>query len=278
MSEPNFLVQQWEKEQKTFSDNLQILQNNLSIDAIHDWRVTVKKLRSYEKLRAELTGKKDPGKTWNPTKELFSVLGRYRDLDMNLQLLTDNKKGNKNEYSTLKEFLQAAIPEAQERIKTSLDKYPAGEQVVHITSLCKALLSFTDVELIKKIRLLLPGQINKIRGHLKSLDNEAHLLRKRLKDIYYWLAISPRNSIIPFSLQKALEKILDRLGAWQDHRTLLAKISLYIKEFVPRRTSESEEYKKLEEKVKRKNSDSLDAIGKQIEKWLTRVPSSGFKH
>jgi len=273
MATPNFLIKHWEKQQKVFSDNLLILQKEISTDAIHDWRVAVKKMRSYIKLRAELTGKKVRKKDWKATNELFSILGKYRDLQMNLQLLTGIEQRYKKKYASLKEFFLAILPEAQNRMHTALIKYPAEEQTAYMSSLSKAVLPFTDPELIEKIRMLFSVQIKKITGHMKNIDTEAHLIRKGLKDIFYWLVICPRNSVIPSPLLKTLEKILDRLGGWQDHQTLLVKIRLYRKEFVPRQTGEFKDYKELERKVKKKNSDSLDTIKKQIEKWLKDIPS-----
>ncbi len=268
MPASNFIIQHWEKQQTVFSDNLLSLQTAIGPDPIHDWRVAVKKLRSYYKLRTELTGKKDHKKDWKPTDELFRVLGKYRDLQMNLELLNDLEKRYKKEYDLLKEFLRAALPEAEKRIQAVLSIYPGEEQTVYISSLYPILLPFTNTVLIEKIRNLFSTQLKKITGHLNNMETEAHLLRKELKDIFYWLVICPPNSVILSSLLKSLEKNLDRLGAWQDHETLRLKIRLYRKEFVPRHTGEYNDYKELESKLKKKNSDLLESIKNQIEKWV----------
>src|SRR5258706_755958 len=111
--EPNFIIQHWEKQLTVFSENFLSLQKEISKDAVHDWRVAVKKLRSYAKLRARLTGKNENKKKPAPTDELFNVMGKYRDLQMSLALFSGIEERHKQKYPLLKEIFRITFSESQ---------------------------------------------------------------------------------------------------------------------------------------------------------------------
>src|SRR6185369_8930329 len=81
-----FLIRHWKKELQVFHENLLILQKSSDTEAIHDIRVSIKKLRSYTKLFSEVFDK-DPKKHLTETKNLFSILGRQRNIEISVELL-----------------------------------------------------------------------------------------------------------------------------------------------------------------------------------------------
>src|ERR1051326_7925434 len=102
----NPLLRHWQTQVLVFQKNLSLLKGQMNVEAIHDLRVAIKKLRSYFKLYASLFKKKDTEKLFAGTKELFSVLGRHRNIEMSKQLLLSFAGKNKRVSDPLLVHLQ----------------------------------------------------------------------------------------------------------------------------------------------------------------------------
>src|SRR5687767_8452061 len=86
MKRTNLLLKRWLEQKKIFNNNLLINRKRPTIDAVHDMRVAVKKLRSYLRLKKRLNGDewKQP---FSNLSALFRSFGTVGDLDMSLALL-----------------------------------------------------------------------------------------------------------------------------------------------------------------------------------------------
>src|SRR5215470_5166668 len=86
MPDENPILRHWQKECTLLHDNVMRLREGINVEATHDVRVAIKKIRSYRKLHAALFDKKEPHKG-QTIRELFSVLGRHRNMDIAKTLL-----------------------------------------------------------------------------------------------------------------------------------------------------------------------------------------------
>src|SRR3989337_647011 len=96
-----FILLHWKRQQRVLLRNLAKLKGLQEVKAIHDLRVAIKKLRSYLKL---LTILLNDGKEtdFEKTEQLFSVLGKHRDIEMGLLLLQSLEKENKMTYAAFR--------------------------------------------------------------------------------------------------------------------------------------------------------------------------------
>ena len=105
---------------QVFHENLLILQKSDNTEALHDIRVSIKKLRSYTKLFSEIFNK-DPKKLFAETKDLFSVLGRQRNIEISLELLDHFK--TKGSHSSMKKHLEFYLNETKQQSISALQQY-----------------------------------------------------------------------------------------------------------------------------------------------------------
>ena len=85
MAGNKLILKNWLLQEKNFNDNLILSRKRPTKISVHDIRVAVKKMRSYLRLKEELTG--DEWKeSFLKISALFKSFGRLRDYDMSLFL------------------------------------------------------------------------------------------------------------------------------------------------------------------------------------------------
>src|SRR5260221_9358915 len=133
MRHSNFILIYWKKEQKVFNKNFEVLSNGPDKKAVHDIRVAIKKFRACLKLYAIITEKKDWQNLFTETKILFAVLGKERDVEICLELLIDDEKESKQDYTNIKNYLQSILQIMQEWSLHALNIYHNTELTELIT-------------------------------------------------------------------------------------------------------------------------------------------------
>src|SRR4030095_4329144 len=121
MPADNSIVRHWQTELKVFDQNLLLLKEQLSPDAIHDLRVAVKKLRSYLKLWAILFNKKHEKDSFETTNQLFSILGKHRNIEISKGLLPSFINKNQRVPESLLVYIhllqEQVIPYCQQALR-----------------------------------------------------------------------------------------------------------------------------------------------------------------
>ena len=82
----NLILKNWLLQEKVFNENLILSRKRPTKISVHDLRVAVKKMRSYLRLKQQLTGK-EWKESFSKISALFKSLGRLRDYDMSLTLI-----------------------------------------------------------------------------------------------------------------------------------------------------------------------------------------------
>ncbi len=122
-----FILYHWKKQEKIFLQNLQALRSGHQTDAIHDLRVAVKKLRSYLKLLTIVFKEKDYDSEFETTEQLFSVLGKHRDIEMGLSLLQAFEQENAVAYTAFSNQLKAVLQQTRAWTQNALKDYDEKE-------------------------------------------------------------------------------------------------------------------------------------------------------
>ena len=270
MPDENPILRHWQKEHKVLQDNVSMLRDQMNVDAIHDLRVAIKKIRSYRRLDAALLNKREPGKT-ETIRELFSVLGRHRNMDIAKKLLvsfSDRKKPPLNAVLVYLQLLQDQItPFCQKIIKDfseeHIDKWT--------NELNQDLENVNTAELMARVRRVMASSVKSVKHDLKHFKKKSHLVRKRLKDLFYWSNIFEDDIFFTRQQVKSLDKILDHLGSIQDYAVLITNLKNFRKTILASSMEEYDRVKKVEINAEKKKDALLKRANEMTEKLMSKT-------
>jgi CHAD domain-containing protein len=251
-----FILLHWKKQQRVFLQNLAKLTKQQETKAIHDLRVAIKKLRSYLKLLTILLNKINSGSGLEKTEQLFSILGKQRDIEMGLLLLQAFEKENKITYTAFRFHLKVALQRTEIWVKNALGKYDEKELAELTRQSGQYLKDTNKQELLDKTGIILNKELKKLKRVATHLPGQPHDVRKMLKNIFYWISICPKDFLMNSIQLRKIKKSLDLLGDWQDHEMLHRKIKHFRKDFVP---ASKEEYLLLKE-LEKNIIDKMEAM------------------
>src|SRR4030095_412041 len=261
MAGTNLILKNWLLQEKIFNENLILSRKRPTKISVHDLRVAVKKMRSYLRLKEQLTGDK-----WKDSflkiSALFKSFGRLRDYDMSLTLIRKLERKEFLSFIFFKEYLSVNRSLTRKWAKQTALKFNEHEADVFNEQF--SLLAGTNDEVCEKIIQLSALKIKKVKRLTKHFQKDAHEIRKHLKDAYYWLKICPKNIAESFINMKALDRVLNYLGSWQDHAILKKKIRHYLKD-LPKRNEEKEMLKNFEKNLVTAQQEILDKAKKKWE-------------
>jgi len=266
----NPILRHWQKECAVLHDNLARLHNEMNVEAIHDLRVAIKKIRSYRKLHAALFSKKEPRKV-ETTRELFSVLGRHRNMNVAKQLLiafSDKKKPPLNAVLIYLQLLQDQITPFCKKTIEDFSEEPLEKWTGEVR---EDLESLGLDELGIRARKAIAGSIKTVKHDLKHFKKKSHLIRKRLKDIFYWSNIFEQDVFFTRQQVKSLDKILDYLGSVQDHEVLTTNLANFRKTILTGSLQEYDLVKRIELTTEKKKNVLLEKASDMTEKLLSEA-------
>jgi CHAD domain-containing protein len=260
VAETNLILKNWLQQEKIFNTNLVLSRKRPTKISVHDLRVSVKKMRSYLRLKEELTKEEWKG-SFSKISALFKSFGRLRDYDMSLILIRKLERKELLSFIFFKEYLSVNRSLSRKWAKQYALKFNEYEPGIFNQQFNS--LAGSKEEISEKIVELSALKIKKVKTLAKHFHKNAHEIRKQLKDLYYWLKICPKDFAERFINMKAIDRILTYLGNWQDHVILKKKIKQYIQD-LPKRNEEKVMLKDLEKKLVPTQKEILD---RAIKKW-----------
>lgn len=263
----NPIHQHWKKYQKDFNNNLKQLQQRLNTDSIHDIRVATKKLRAVLNLYNLINTEADWKYLFNKTDTLFDTLGKYRDIEICISLITVLEKEKKIRFNELRAYLIALLKMIRGWVNQEIHRYHTNE-LPRIGLLLKQDNSLSDNK--KFLQLLLPI-IQSNFTTIKKNINEPHKVRKSLKEIYYWLSFFPEEQIKDLWHHKELHDILDEYGTWQDNEVLEIRIKHFRKDFLPKSNKEYPQLKEAQIHILETKEQLLNSANGNLKKWMKKV-------
>ncbi|MCG2616727.1 CHAD domain-containing protein [Terrimonas sp. NA20] len=199
-------------------------------EAIHQFRVEYKKLRALFRLLSTLPGIQKEIKPAKKLKQLYSICGKIRDLQLEQQRIrkaSANKKQTQAHCTTLERSILTLVPE----LKKQLDKDPLSASGKKTESLLPAEFSLHDFHRFARL------QWTAIKAILRSgisADDHLHTIRKYFKDLYYNLKIYDgaeyrllHKKILRKMTDSEVKELLDQLGDFQDRSTSLELLKNY---------------------------------------------------
>lgn len=269
MDTPAFIVSHWQNEQKTFRKNLEIIKEQPAKEAIHDIRVSVKKLRAILELYILVSGETLMDNPINKAEELFSVTGRQRDIDICLERLETCIADSGFQFPELSAFLESMLKKANQWTAIAVSQYNDDE-----TGRIKVLLKNEEALLANE------GTVHKASAIITAklpdshhLLRQPHQLRQHLKKILYWVRMLPGELPVIFH-EKELHEITDDLGLWQDNEIFQARIRHFRKDYLPKTYDEYGQLRTLAIEVRKENKLLL---GKALRKTRKLLKTSALK-
>jgi len=118
------------------------------------------------------------------------------------------------------------------------------------------------------------ASVKTVKHDLKHFRKNSHLVRKRLKDIFYWSNIFEEDVYFTKQQVKSLDKILDHLGTVQDHEVLITNLKNFRKTILTSSLKEHDRVKKMELSAVRKKNVLLERANEMAEKLLFEAKAS----
>jgi CHAD domain-containing protein len=191
---------------------------------IHDFRLTVKRLRALIRLLNQLTNEQVNPKLNKSLRKIYTSTGKLRDLHIHTILLKSIKENSPYEVKRLSKSINKFEKKAKKKIDKSFKKLDSNSY--------NSLISFfkeqenKNLEISKEICYqFVENKHFKIRLLVGSSyeDIVLHEIRKHLKDIVYTLQLiqnEDSNFVISAKNLNWLNNLQERLGLWNDWFTL----------------------------------------------------------
>ena len=256
----------WLQQKKIFIDNLLASRNRPTIVSVHNLRVSIKKLRSYLRLKEKINGDKWK-ESFRSISALFKSFGVVADLDMSLVLLRQQEHKKLLLFLFFKEDLFVKRSLSRKWARGDAIKFNEKEPDVFDQQFN---LNLTDQELCEKIMESSLLKIKKVKELIKHFHKNAHKIRKLLKDVYNWVKISPEYFDKKFINIEALDQMLKHLGAAQDHFVFRKKIEQHLKDLPA-----NEEHLTLKTLGKKLKTIQNEFLEKAKDKWKEVMPEEG---
>jgi CHAD domain-containing protein len=252
------ILNYWRAELKIFDKNLLSLRKQLTADAIHDLRVSIKKLRSCLKLYLHLADRTYEKKIFVDTSDLFSVLGKHRNIEIGKNLLKSLVEEDAALLHSMLVYLQLLQDQAGEYCKQFLDKFERKELDELTNELETDLENYNGEEMVDATHHFLLSSMEEAKDELKHFKERSHLIRKRLKDIYYQATIFDDEILFSKPQLKTIHKILDHLGNIQDHEVVILNLKSFRKLVLSKTMKEYSAIKEIENSAEKKQDNLLE--------------------
>ena len=225
-------------------------------NSIHDFRLSIKKIRAIYNFIKELNLIKNKKlKIDNDLRELYRSSGNYRDLQVQLKLAETYENTTHKDFAAYKAFLGKKAKNRKKDFVKFLKKFNLKHSLKSLDRSMKYLQKNLNSEALKeKNNRYLQNKSDVIEKTLiqKRNENRLHDLRKHVKELYYYFDFIADQ----FTLKKYedidVEKLKDmseHLGDWHDRFVMLTYLDEFIRKKHKKILLSQSDYKFLTELV-----------------------------
>lgn len=246
MAVSNYLLGFWDRQCQAFLQNLAGVRKRPSKKAVHDIRVSIKKLKSVLQFTRIIEPEGDHP-AFDRIQLFYLSSGKFRDVEMSLTLLKKTGRQEKIQLPGFRKNLLSLLSFTRSKTQEAAVG-PLEQELTDLTIQLRARLeSYTDERLDQLVQEIAYTILDEVRQLLEQLPEEAHTLRKKLKRLNYWLRSCPVNTCFDERQMKQLDKSLVALGNWHDFLVFHQKLRRFRKEYLVKGTAEQEHGRKMEE-------------------------------
>ena len=233
-------------------------------NSIHNFRVTVKSLRSFLRL-LRMYIHKPSLKMPKKFKRLYHIAGAIRDIQLEIETIS-------NKQSVMPEYLDK-LGRMLDQQKNEWRKYYSKKTIRKLEDkLTKPTYETLQPEILEKFFNDRTAAIGNTVQNSTPTDSQVHNVRKKIKDILYTAKLADKE-LHGFNKQteklplKQLDKIAGNIGDYHDDRQMLEHLSI----FSARSTEQNE--KVAIKKFRSKEMRKLKAKKKNILTTIAQLPA-----
>ena len=205
--------------------------DDFDMETIHQFRVEYKKLRAFLRM---LTAQEETGGEITVSKKLkkvYTISGSIRDLQLQQLRITDATKGEQKKPTSYLTLLQKEMDSLKPELSEMLLENPVND------SKKKTDAAMPDEFPLSGFRNFVQQKWAAVHAIIASghfSDDNVHLIRKNLKDLFYNLKLyqGVEHEILSISIMKGkdekyFDQLLEELGSFQDKCTAIALLRSY---------------------------------------------------
>ncbi|MFP4470552.1 MAG: CHAD domain-containing protein [Bacteroidales bacterium] len=241
-----------ETQLQLFKGHFLVTQASMDEDAIHQMRVAIKRIRTIQKLKKHINFPTIiDEQQYAAIRQIFSVSGMLRDLQIQTGLLKNYRKELKFSFDDLQDHLNQKEHQLVDQLNRTIqeidferfNELPDPEASINDLDK-KADLEKQSLDFLKK-------KIGNIRRLILLLDREefVHDLRKQVKQLFFILQFLstnfPESHFGDYRL-KPLKDAGESLGDWNDRDVFLNMLNAFLEEKVGDYLFENAEYQILQ--------------------------------
>lgn len=245
MSAGNFIIRHWKQQVQCARNNLGILRNELREEAIHDLRVSIKKIRSYARLYGLIKGDEEWVSQMEETEKLFSYLGKQRNVEVCIGLLPKIETDHILTLPGFNNYLNYLLSDLSVRSGNALRNYDDSDLKSLDKEFREYFSSFDNESLKVEVSNAVARKMKQIQDQNRNISANAHDVRKDVKDVFYWICICAKGTWMT-EYETPLDKIQKTLGTWRDYIVLGSKSKIYRRECLSKFDEEYDSAKRLE--------------------------------
>ncbi len=221
-----------------FIRNFNLLISDFDADAIHELRVSFKKIRAVFLLIERLfpqdfNALAEEGRL----REFFRLSGRIRDTQVQQQLLSVNALNLGSTFGEYQIYLQNTESKAIKKLHKFIKVHNAENDLKEKQEKAEHLISKAENEQVRFQIVQFVDELFKSARELQSdyeHDENLHEIRRKLKQCHILLSVFDQNDPdLPqlSSTLKRLDKVNELLGDWHDHLIAMEMLDRFLEKF-----------------------------------------------
>jgi hypothetical protein len=170
--------------------------------------------------------------------------------------------------AALQRHFNIFLNETELRSRIALTEYNLAA-LNKLTDKMEKTISIQPEQLIKnKAEYIFESTLHEVRHELHRFDENFHLIRKKLKDVFYWSKMLPGNFYFSDDETKILDNALENLGSGHDCEIMKKQARQYRGNFVIKGSHEFMTLKEFEKLLKENKQKKLDDAHELIKELL----------
>lgn len=264
------IVSYFQTQQALIDANLQLAKGTHDIEALHDLRVAVKRLKAlYQIVEILSEGIFEYRAHFEDIRKLFKTVGSLRDIQVQSQLfasfVTDLEE---SEIIGFYQYLQKRHDKASKKLDKALYRFNPevmNESLKDVSFLLDQKSEERGKDLVVKYLKKRLKQITKL-NRVKHDERKIHLMRTRLKQLMYAMELMKMIAPDQELMQNGnnVKKAGTSLGLWHDHIVLADELQQFIKNYAILKAP----YRKLLKRVRAQEAFYLSKARKRVQKVL----------
>jgi CHAD domain-containing protein len=214
-----------------FQENLLIARLNQDEEAIHDYRVSVKRIRAVTRALNEVMPKKViSGELVRPFREMFKAGGSIRDDQVQVGIIGKIERKEKLSFTLVKDEFTKMNHDQLEYFMERSKNFDVNA-VNRFISYMEAILQYLDeLELKKGIYVWINHEMDRLKQDSQEVKEPKalHSFRTNYKIVTYLVEMLIAGDVEPKAEPVAYARLKDfgqELGNWHDHYALLERLN-----------------------------------------------------